>query len=52
MIVNRRYLSTTDKIIANCVFDFKYRIYCQYKFSWIYMNTTSIDVYDINGNLI
>jgi hypothetical protein len=33
-----------EKINANRIFDLKYRVYGQ-KFSWIYMNSTSVDVY-------
>ncbi len=44
--------TTNDKINATSIFDLKYRRYGQKKFSWIYMNSTSIDVYNTNKNLI
>ncbi len=47
-----RYDYTNDNITANRVFDLKYRVYDQNKFSWIYMNSTSVDVYHKNKSLI
>jgi hypothetical protein len=44
--------STNDKITANRIFDLKYRIYDQKKFSWICINSTNLDVYDTYKNLI
>ncbi len=45
-------VSTKEKINANRIFDLEYRVCNQKKFSWIYMNSTSIDVYNTNKSLI
>jgi hypothetical protein len=37
---------------ANRIFDLNYGVYGQKKFSWIYMNSTSVDVYNTNKSLI
>ncbi len=44
--------TTKEKINANRIFDLEYRVCGQKKFSWIYMNSTSIDVYNTNKSLI
>jgi hypothetical protein len=43
-----RKLTTNDKMTANRIFDRKYRIYGQKKYSWIYKNSTSVNVYNTN----
>jgi hypothetical protein len=48
----RHNQTTNDKITANRIFDLKYRVYDQNKFSWIGMNSTSVDVYNTNKSLI
>ncbi len=45
-------LSTNNKITANRIFDLRHRIYDQKNFSWIYMNSTSVDVYNTYQSLI
>ncbi len=45
-------LLTTTKLITHLVFALKYRVCSQKKFSWIYMNSTSIDIYNRNKNLV
>ena len=44
--------TTTEKINPNRIFDLKQRVNGHKKFSWIYMNSTRIDIYNTNKNLI
>ncbi len=45
-------LTTNEKTTANRIFDLKYRVYGQKKFSGIYMNSTSVNGYSTNKSLI
>ncbi len=47
---NRRKIddSTNDNKIAPRIFYRKYKVYSSKKFSWIYMYSTSVDVYNTN----
>ncbi len=45
-------LTANDKITADRIFDLKHRIYDQKKFSWIYMNSTSANIYNTYQSLI
>ncbi len=45
-------LTTNHKMTANRIFDLKYGIYGQKKFSWIYMNSRSVDVYNTTKSRI
>lgn len=38
------------KMTTNCIFDLKYRISSQKKFSWIYMNSINVNVYNEDTN--
>jgi hypothetical protein len=46
------YITTNDKITDNGIFDLKYIICYQKKFSLICINSTSVDVYNTNKSLI
>ncbi len=45
-------LRINHKMTTNRIFDLKYGIYGQKKFSWIYINSRSVDAYNITKSRI
>jgi hypothetical protein len=43
--IKKLSLTTNDKMVANHIFDLKYGVFGQKKFSWIYMGLTSLAGY-------
>ncbi len=49
---NNSQNTINDKMTENRIFDLKYKAQGQKKFPWIYMNSTSVEVYNTNKSLI